>query len=338
MKTVLVTDHAWPSLEIEREVLAEAGAVIVAAETGAEAELVGLAGAADAIMTCWRPVTPAVLRAAPHCHIVARYGVGLDNIAVSEATELGMVVTNVPDFCVDEVADHALALILALARHIVPFSRQTRSGLWDNQAAGPMHRLRGRTLGVVGFGRVGMATAARAHAFGMRLVAYGPRLTPETCAAAPFPVAWAASLEELLEAADVVSLHVPLTPETRALIGARELARMKSTSLLVNTCRGAVVDADALAGALRAGRIAGAGVDVLAQEPPDPADPLLGLDNVIVTPHAAFFSEESTAELQRRAAECVVAALRGEVPPSIVNPTVLDRSVLRMSLAGPASR
>jgi D-3-phosphoglycerate dehydrogenase len=333
MASVLVTDHAWPSIEIEREILARAGATVVLARTGEEAELVELAAGVDAILTCWKTVSPAVLGASSRCRVVARYGVGLDNIAVDVATELGILVTNVPDYCVDEVSEHTIALLLALARRIIPFAAQTRSGGWDNAAAGTLHRVRGQTLGVIGFGRIGRATAAKAHALGMRVVAHTPSLTPDAVADAGFPVEVAPSLRELLAVADVVSLHLPSTPETRGLIGAAELDCMKPAGVLLNTSRGELVDSGALAAALRAGRLGGAGIDVLAQEPPDPAEPLLGLDNVIVTPHAGFFSAESTAELQRRAAGSVAAVLRGELPAEIVNPAVLDHPGLRMAVS-----
>jgi D-3-phosphoglycerate dehydrogenase len=322
---VLITDYAWPSLETEREILATAGAELVAAETGEEDELIGMAGDCDAILTCWKRVTPAVLDAAPKCIVVGRYGVGLDNIAVDHATELGIVVTNVPDFCVDEVSEHAFALMLALVRKVVPFAAQTRSGGWDNAALGPLHRLRGQTLGLIGAGRIGQATAAKAHAFGMNVIALTRSGRP-----LPDPIESVSGLDELLERSDVLCLHAPHTPETDRMIGADQLRRMKPSAFLVNTARGALVDQDALVTALREGWIAGAGLDVLATEPPDPADPLLALDNAIVTPHASFYSEEATADLQERGATNVREVLSGRVPDTVVNPEVLERADLRM--------
>lgn len=322
---VLVTDYAWPSLDIEREVLGAVDAELVAAETGEEDELVGLAGDCDAILACWKRVTPAVLDAAPRCVTVGRYGVGLDNIAVDHATSLGMVVTNVPDFCVDEVSEHALGLMLAFVRRIVLFSRQTRAGGWDNAAGGELHRLRGQTLGLVGCGRIGSATAEKARAFGMRVLAY-----TRSGRGLPDGVEPAGSLGELLDAADVISLHAPHTPETEGIIGEAELRRMKDSAFLINTSRGALVDQAALTRALQEGWIGGAGLDVLAPEPPDPADPLLSQGNAIVTPHASFYSVESTLDLQQRAAANVLAVLRGQVPETVVNREVLDRPELRM--------
>jgi D-3-phosphoglycerate dehydrogenase / 2-oxoglutarate reductase len=323
---VLVTDYAWPSLDPEREILAGVGADLVAAETGEEDELIGLAGDCDAILTCWKRVTPAVLDAAPKCVVVGRYGVGLDNIAVDHATGLGILVTNVPDFCVDEVSEHALALMLALVRKVVPFAAQTRAGGWDNSALGPMHRLRGQTLGLIGAGRIGQATAAKALAFGMDVIALTRSGKP-----LPEPIESVSALDELLERADVLCLHAPHTPETDRMIGEAELRKMKPSAFLINTARGALIDQDALVRALREGWIAGAGLDVLAPEPPDPADPLLALENAIVTPHASFYSEEATADLQRRGAGNVRAVLGGEVPDTVVNREVLDRPDLRMA-------
>ncbi len=325
----LITDYAWPSLDIEREVLAAVGAELLVAETGAEAELVALAPGADAILTCWKPVTAAVLDAAPHCRIVSRYGIGLDNIAVSRATELGIVVTNVPDFCLDEVSDHALALLLACARQVVPYARATRGGAWQQTTGRPLPRLCGQTLGLVGYGKIARALVPKALGLGLRLIAYTPRLAPD--ALAPFGRA-TSDLGELLREADYVSLHAPATPETRGLIDEAALRRMKPTAYLINTSRGALVDEAALYRALTEGWIAGAALDVLAEEPPDPANPLLALDNAIVTPHVGFSSEASVADLQRRAAEHAAQVLRGELPHHVVNPEVTRQ----LNYRGPA--
>lgn len=308
--------------------LAAVGAELLVAESGDEDEIVALAPGCEAILACWKQVPPAALDAAPGCLVVGRYGVGLDNIPVEHATELGVVVTNVPDFCVDEVAEHTLALILAVSRRVVAFARQTRAGEWDNSAAGPLHRLRGQTLGLVGCGRTGAATAARARALGLRVLAFTRSERP-----LPEGVERARKLHYLLDAADFVSIHVPLTAETAGMIGEAELRQMRPTASLINTARGGVVDQAALTRALREGWIAGAGLDVLSEEPPDPGEPLLQLDNAVVTPHASFYSEEAIADLQLRAAASVASVLRGEVPENVVNPEVLVRPDLRMARA-----
>lgn len=325
--TVLVTDYAWPSLDIEERLIgAVDGARLVAAETGEERELVALAPEADAILTCWQKVTPAVVRAAPRCRIVSRYGIGLDNIAVDVATELGILVTNVPDFCLDEVSDHALALLLASARGIVGLSRMTRSGEWDSRAGRSLPRLRGQTLGLIGYGAIARTLAPKAAALGLNVIAYTPRIAAD--AVAPFGVG-TNDLDELLRAADYISIHAPLTAETRGMIGERELRLMKPTATLINTSRGPIVDEAALVRALSEGWIAAAALDVLEREPPDPSHPLLAMENAIVTPHVAFASEAAVADLRTRATEHVVQVLRGEVPGNLVNPAVLEHANCR---------
>lgn len=315
-RVVLVTDTAWPDLDVERGVLAEVDAELLVAEAGDEEELVALAPQVDAIMTCWQPVTAAVLEAAHRCLTVARYGVGLDNIDLDAASRLGIVVSNVPDFCTAEVADHTMALLLGHARHIVRFSASTAAGGWDNRAFGPMRRLAGQVLGLVGYGNVAKQVARRAQSFGYQVIVYSPSRVgrrPEN------DVRFCADLFELLRTADVVSLHLPLTPDTRHLIDAHALAEMKAGALLVNTSRGALVDEQALVEALEKGRIGGAALDVLDGEPPSASDPLLGSPSVIVTPHAAFDSLEAIAELQEKAARNVATVLRGDMPATTIN-------------------
>jgi D-3-phosphoglycerate dehydrogenase len=267
-------------------------------------------------------VTAAVLDAAPCCRTVARYGVGLDNIDTAHANELGMVITNVPDYCLDEVADHAAALILALARNVPAFDAATRRGGWNKDAHPPMHRLRGRTLGLVGYGAIARNLAMKMRGFGIKIAAHSPTIS---AADGDDETAVANTLEELLEMADVVSVHVPLTEATRGLIDRRALARMRPGAHLVNTSRGAVIDTSALADALLSGHIGGAALDVFPIEPPLRDDVLWTAPNLIVTPHAAYDSVEAVAELRRRAATNVVEVLAGAVPPYVVNPDVLNR-------------
>jgi D-3-phosphoglycerate dehydrogenase / 2-oxoglutarate reductase len=324
--TVLVTDYAWPSLDIERAILAEAGARLLVAETGCEDEIVSMAPEADAILTNWKRVPVAALDTAPRCCIVARYGVGVDNIPVDRATELGILVANVPDFCTTEVSDHALALLLACARRIVRFDRLTHEGRWSLDIAPGLPRLRGQTLGLVGFGRIARALVPKALALGLHVLAYTPRLQQEDGRC----VDHTNDFQRLLAEADYVSLHAPATPETQRLIGERALRAMKSTAYLINTSRGALVDEDALARALKEGWIAGAAVDVLASEPPPSDHPLLSMENAIVTPHAAFYSEAAISELQAKAARNVAMALHGEPPQTTINRLVLEQPGCRI--------
>ena len=320
-RVVLVTDHTWPSVAPEAEVLRRVGARLVVAETGEESELLALVPEADAVLTCFARVSAPVVRAGERLQVIGRYGIGVDNIAVEEATTLGIPVTNVPAYCLDEVAEHAVALLLALARGVNVYDRAVRDGDWALATGAPLHRVAGRTLAIVGFGKIGQAVARRAAGIGLRVLAVdrmARRTAVEAFGAEP------ADLDEALAHADFVSLHCPLTDETRGLIDESRLRRMKPTAFLVNTARGGLVDHTALLRALREGWIAGAGLDVFDPEPLEPGHPLLRQPNLIATPHVAFYSEESLVELEVLAAENVAAVLDGRMPASVVNPEVLE--------------
>jgi D-3-phosphoglycerate dehydrogenase len=321
MWTVLVTDHPAPTTDVEAAVLAAVDARLVVSATGAEDDLVRLAPEADAILTCFAQVTPAVIRAAPKLQVVGRYGVGVDNIAVETATDLGVVVANVPVYCVDEVAEHVLALYLSLARRITRYDRQIRIGNWSIETGMPIHRITGSTLGIVGFGRIGRAVAERALGLGIRVLAYDPMLDPQ--ASTP-PGVTVVDLDTLLGRADAVTLHTPLTPETHHLINEQRLTLMKPGAFLLNASRGGVIDLDALEAALRVGTIAGAGLDVFEPERLPEGHPLLQLESVVATPHVAFYSEESISDLERLAAGNVAVVLAGGLPQTAVNPSVLE--------------
>lgn len=324
--TILVTDYAWPNLDVERRLLSAVDAEVIVAETGSVGEITRLAPQADAILTCWAKLPVAALEAAPHCRIVSRYGIGLDNIPVVRATELGIVVTNVPDFCREEVSDHAMALLLASARQIVPQATASWAGGWQRETGQPIPRLRGQTLGLIGYGNSARALVPKAQGFGLNVLAYTPRLTPGWLANGVEAVN---RLDDLFPRADYISIHAPLTAETRGLIGEVALRRMKPNAVLINTSRGAIIDEAALVQALREGRIAAAALDVLAQEPPPADHPLRSLPNVILTPHAAFYSEASIAELQEKAAQNVADVLQGKLPVHIVNREVLGQANCR---------
>jgi D-3-phosphoglycerate dehydrogenase len=322
---VLVTDNGNPDLSVEDRVFGSIGAKLLLARTGDEAELVELAPQADAILTNWRPVTGAVLNAAVKCRVVGRYGVGLDNIDVEHATRLGIAVTNTPGYCTDEVADHTILMLLALARKFAPLSADLRAGGWDHRAGGLPVRLRGKRLGLVGLGAIGRAVAPRARALGLDVVAF--RRTP-----ADVPgVRITGNLAELLSTSDFVSLHLPLTEATHGLIGEAELATMKEGSYLINTARGGLVDHTALLHALAQGRLAGAALDVTEPEPLPVGHPLRGHPAVIVTPHSAFYSDGAVTEVAERAARGIVRALRGEIPDDLVNPEILASPALRLA-------
>jgi D-3-phosphoglycerate dehydrogenase len=318
MYTVLVTDHPAPTAAIEEELLGSIGARLEIAHTGSEEELLALVPEADAILTCFRLVTPAVVRAGGRLRVIGRYGVGVDNIAVDVATERRIPVTNVPVYCVDEVAEHAIALLLTLARRTATYDASVRAGEWRIEAGMPMHRIAGSVLGVLGFGRIGRAVVSRAVGLGMRVLVFDHSSAPEAIRAAG---AEAADLDVLLAASDAVTIHLPSTPATRHLLDGDRLARMKRGAFLINCARGAIVDLDALAVVLAEGGLGGAGLDVFEPERLPVDHPLVGLRNTVLTPHVAFYSEESIAELQRRATENVIAVLTGGSPEHVVNPS-----------------
>ncbi len=324
---VLITDYVWPNVDVEREVLGRIDAQLVVSDSPDEQRLADLAVDCDAILTCFAKVTDKVIRSAPKLKVVARYGVGVDNIAVDTATELGIPVTYVPDYCIEEVADHAMALLLTLARSVVNLNAEVRSGGWDAGVGRPAHRLRGSLVGIVGFGRIGRAVAERARSFGFEIVVHDPYLNEDSFPAGQAPKF--VSFDELLATADFVSVHTPLTTDTRHLVGEPELERMKPSAFLINTCRGPVIDEYALARALDDGKLAGAGIDVLEGEPPPADHPIRSAKNVVITPHTAFYSEESLEELQRRTAQCAADVLRGKIPENVYNSDVLATTDLK---------
>ena len=320
---VLITDYVWPSTDPEREVLEAAGIELVIAPDTSEATLADLSKDVDAIMFCFAQVTAKVLESATYCKIAARYGIGVDNVDIAKATELGIIVTNVPDYCMDEVTDHALGMILALNRRLVPHTNAVVGNGWNDVALNqPMHRTRGAILGIVGYGRIGRSLAAKAVGFGMNILAYDPLIE----IGSEIDGASVVSLDELLAKSDFISLHVPLIPSTQNMISAPQLAKMKSRSIIVNCARGGLIDEDALAQSLASGHTAGAGLDVVEPTPPDPASDLLQQENVIITPHTAFFSQASTLELEQRTAQEVVRVLNGKKPENLINPEVLAKS------------
>ncbi|MCA9079657.1 MAG: C-terminal binding protein [Planctomycetaceae bacterium] len=309
---VLLTDHPWSATDIEREILDAAGVELIEAPAGDAATLSQLAGDVSAIATCWAQVTRGVIESATQCRLIARLGIGLDNIDRAAAAERGMLVTNVPDYCVEEVADHAWGLLLALARNIAFFHRRTKQGEYDLKAGPPMHRLPGRTLGLIGIGRIARAMVPRARGSGVHVVAHSRSGNDYGTGVEML------DLDDLLQRSDFVSIHAPLTPQTRHLLNAERLRHCRPGQFLVNTARGPLIDPDALWEALQANRIAGAALDVFEPEPPDLSHPLYGDERVIVTPHAAFVSEESVTELRRRTMEQIVTCLQGGVPENVV--------------------
>jgi D-3-phosphoglycerate dehydrogenase len=320
--TVAITDNTFAPIDPEKRIIGAIDGEVRFGHALTEEAVLELAQGCDAIICDGAPITRRVLSALPRVRVVSEYGIGYDNIDVAAATDLGVWVTNVPGFCTNEVAEHTIALMLALLRRLTALDRVVRGGGWGSGAAGPMRRFSTLTHGIIGFGRIGQATARRSAALGFRVVAHSP--TSASTRAASLG-ATAVGLDELLKTADIVSLHCPATDATRGFINARTLALMKPTAYLINVGRGSLVDEAALVAALTSGTIAGAALDVFAPEPPSADNPLFKLDNVLLTPHAAFHSDDSIADLQSSAAENVVAALTGKTPATAVNPAVAAR-------------
>jgi len=311
MTKVLITDRAWPDLDIERAVIEGAGFELVAGSATAlpAPEIARLAAEhrPAAIMTCWAEVNAEAMRACPDLKIVARIGVGLDNIDRAAAARNGAVVTNVPDYCVEEVSDHAVGLLLDWTRGITCFDRAVKAGRWD-PAEAQLRRVRDLVVGIVGFGRIGRKTAHKLASFGVKLLVFDMIPVGESGVAVE-----QVELGELVERSDVVVIHLPLTPSTHHLFDAGLIGRMKPGSALINVSRGGLVDNAALLDALDRGVIGMAGLDVIDGEPTPPTA-ITGHPRVVATPHVAFSSTASMIELRRRAAEEVVRVLRGEPP------------------------
>jgi D-3-phosphoglycerate dehydrogenase len=308
---VVVTDQVFPDVDTERAILAEAGATLTVA-TGSRAEVLTLAASADALLTTYFPLGAEDIKLLTRCKIIARYGIGVDNIDLAGASAAGIIVTNVPDYCVEEVAAHAVALLLASARRLQEGHRQVADGGWGVGPLRPMLRPSEMTVGLIGFGRIGRRVARTLRAMEMRVLVHDPYL------GAGADGVRQVDLDELLAVSDAVSLHCPLTSQTRGLINADTLRQMKPGALLVNTSRGPLVRLDSVLSALRAGTLRAAALDVLEQEPPEPG--LADIPGLLLTPHVAYYSESSLRESQRKAAGQVVKCLTGQPLDYAVTP------------------
>lgn len=317
MEKVVVTDYAFPSLEVEEAILAPLGCSVVGAQCRTAEDLKSLVADADYVLTQFARVDADVIGAMRKARVIVRYGIGVDNVDLEAAAKRGIPVCNVPDYCVDEVADHTLASILALTRQVVPHALSVRAGLW--RLAVPlseMRTLRDMTVGIVGLGRIGREVARRLGPFGCRKLAHDPFVPAASVEALGCEPA---DLERLLRESDLVTLHCPSNPKTRRLINRGTIALMKPRALLVNLGRGDLVETDALVEALQSGKLAGAALDVCDPEPIPPSSPLLKMENVILSPHIASAGPKSTRTLRETAAKIVAAAVRREPLPNIVN-------------------
>jgi D-3-phosphoglycerate dehydrogenase / 2-oxoglutarate reductase len=321
---VVITDFSEPDNSIEAEVLSASGLDIELVRLNARKpdELFPTVEDADGLIVQWAKISRPVLQKLTRCKVISRYGIGVDMVDLKAAGELGIPVCNVPDYCIEEVSTHTLAFVLALNRHTLIHNTHVRSGKWGGVPGGAPARLAGQVIGIVGLGNIGREVARKASPLGLKVLGYDPYLPIERAAALGVELT---SLQDLLHRSDYVCLHCPLTDETRHLIGQAQLTQMKPTAYLINVSRGPVVDQAALIQALQSGTIQGAALDVLEQEPPQPDDPLLALDNVIITPHLASWTSEAIVQLRGDTARNVVTVLQGGLPRSIVNKPVTPR-------------
>ena len=317
---VVLTDYVWASLEVEKKTL-ESVADLIALQTKKPDEFIEQAADCDALLNTYAgPITADVMARMPKCKIIARYGIGVDTIDLEAATAAGIIVTNNPTYCIEEVAEHTMALMLACARKIVFYDRMVRAGRWEVPPGKPLFRLAGSTLGLIGFGNIARQVAVRAAAFGMNVL-YSDPYVKETD-----QLAKQVDIGQLLKEADFVSLHPPLTSDTRKMINDDLLNKMKRTAWLVNCSRGPIVDTDALVRALDAGTIAGAALDTTDPEPLPNPHPLRDRDNVIINPHVAWYSETAMVGLQAGAPGEVRRVLSGEWPINVVNRAVQGKN------------
>ncbi|BBI35033.1 C-terminal binding protein [Cohnella abietis] len=314
--TVVVTDSGFPDLNQERAVLEPLGFQFVTGQATSSAEVARLCIDADAVLTQWAPIDAEAIRAMRKCKIIVRYGIGVDNVDLQAAKECGIPVVNVPDYAIEEVADHALTLLLGIVRKLPQVAGRVRAGIWEIAPCRPIVGLQGRRLGLAGFGNIARAVARRAQAFGIEVAAYDPFLGDDIFYKHGVRhVGW----DELIGQSDFISVHLPLTAQTRHTFNKETFERMKHSAFLVNTSRGGVISTEDLADALHAGKIAGAALDVLEEEPIQPGNRLLELDSCIVTSHMAWYSEASLLKLQHYAALEIERIFTGQRPKHIVN-------------------
>jgi D-3-phosphoglycerate dehydrogenase / 2-oxoglutarate reductase len=308
---IAVTDSPFPSLDPVKAALAKLNPELRMSKSNSADDIIAVARDADAVIVCYAQITAAVIAALTRCKVIGRTGLGVDNIDVPAATARGMAVTYVPDYCLREVSDHAMALLLALARKIPLSNTLVQSGRWEMPAVAPLRRLEGQVLGLVGFGNIPRAVAPKAKAFGLEVITHDPFVSQDVLAAAGVR---GVSFDELLARSDFISVHAPLMQATRGLINAAAFAKMKKGALIVNTARGPLIDEPALIAALDSGLLGGAALDVVTTEPLPKDSPLLGRPNVILTPHTAFYSVEALEELQTKCATDVALVLSGGKP------------------------
>ncbi len=322
---VAVADSVFPNLDPAKEVLSTIGAELQLSPEAKPEAIMKIAADADAVLVTYAKITAEMIAKMPKVRIISRFGIGVDNVDIPAATAAGIVVTKVPDYCIDEVSDHTMALLLAVVRKIPFINAKVHAGEWKMPDVVPIGRLRGSTLGLMGFGRIPQLVVPKAQSFGIKVVAYDPFVPKDVFQKLGVEQV---DFEQLLKVSDYVSIHSPLVPETKGLFNADAFKKMKKTAYVVNTARGPIIDEAALAAALDAKEIAGAALDVMTQEPPG-SSPLFGRSNVIITPHTSFYSTEALVELQTKATQEVVAVLSGKAPKNPVNPEAVQKAIAR---------
>lgn len=319
---VVVTDYEYPDLDQERKVFGAIGVEFVAGQCKDEDAVIALARDADALLNQYVKLTPKVIEALENCKIIIRYGIGVDTINVPAATKAGIMVCNVPTYGIHEVSDHVVGLFFSSIRKIPAMSETVKKGRWDCNLGRPIYRIHGKTLGLAGFGNIARMVAQKLAPWNLKVLGYDPFISESVFKSHGVEKT---SFEQLLKESDFVSAHVPHTAETYHMFSYERFKQMKRGAIFINTARGPLVDEDGLYRVLQEGWLAGAALDVMEKEPPDPDHPLLSLPNVIITPHMAWYSEESAVDLQRMAAEEVARVLRGEEPLWCLNREVRNR-------------
>jgi D-3-phosphoglycerate dehydrogenase len=319
---ILITDYEFSSLAPEKEIADQLGAELITAQCRTEDEVIEAAREVDGIINQYAPLSRRVIENLEKCKVISRYGIGVDTIDLVAATEKGIIVGNVTDYCIDEVSDHAFALLISSARKVTELNRAVKQKNWDYKIGVPIFRLRDRILGLVGLGKIPQSLAQKAQAFGIKVIAYDPYVSTELAKELGIELV---DLNQLCSQADYISVHAPLMESTRGMISKEQFDLMKKEAFIINTARGPVIDEKALISALQEGKIAGAGLDVVEQEPIPNDSPLLQMDQVILNPHVAWYSEESQIELKRKTAQNVADVLSGFYPTYLVNKDVKEK-------------
>ncbi|MBT3552687.1 MAG: C-terminal binding protein [Rhodospirillaceae bacterium] len=314
---IAVADTVFPSLDPALEALAAVEPELKIAKDASVDNILAVAADAEALLVTYGQINAEVIAGLNNCKVIGRFGIGIDNIDIAAATKKGITVTYAPVYCLDEVSDHAMALLLSLARKVTFGANLVSGGRWEMPAVVPIHRLKGRTLGLVGLGNIPQALVPKAQAFGIKVIAADPYCPDDVFQRMGVEKV---DLDEMLARSDYVSVHAPLTPETEKMFNADAFKQMKPNAFLINTARGPLVDIDDLAAALDAGEIAGAALDVLPSEPPGADNPVVGRADVILTPHTGFYSEDALLDLQTTVASDVARVLTGEEPKYPVKP------------------